>query len=267
MTQAVLTGINLYKNYCHPPNDDTLRGCVDDMNNLRLWFVHQLNGDPSDYLLLQDSRASAKTEKAAVLDMVVSQEGPGKQLIWSHSSHGSNNQDPSQRDGLEELLCSYDIREVNGLWDEETVITARWIGALLPKVRPIDTLDIILDCCNAPEGSQLKDMGRRYEAAKFLPRSVVGARVCPDEGRLVNTPMPPNIALWSACQPNQTSADAFIGQQWQGAFTAAFLGAQKAGRGRQDIIFYARKWLKENGYQQVCHLYAGQSMALKPFAS
>jgi len=136
----------------------------------------------------------------------------------------------------------------------------------LPQVRPVDTLDIILDCCNAPEGSQLKLMGRRYGAAKFLPRSIAGAKVDPKAGKMINTFIPSNVALWSACQPDQTSADAYIDGSWAGAFTAAFLKSYREGRSRSDIIFYARKWLKDNGYQQVCHLYAGQSMALKPFA-
>jgi hypothetical protein len=76
--------------------------------------------------------------------------------------------------------------------------------------------------------------------------------------------IPENVALWSACESNQTSADAYIDKQWQGAFTAAFIASFMKGKNRADIVADARKYLRKNNYQQVPHLYCWQKMALAP---
>ena len=255
MLQAVLCGVNIYRD--HP--GDTLRGCLNDVANLRRLLVNELGFKQGEVLALADSKAIAATEKAAVLSRIVAM-GPGDRLVWSHSSHGSNNPDPSQKDGLQELLCCYDIQEKDGLWDEDTVITARWIGEAIAKLHPQASMDIFLDCCNAPEGSQLKAMGRRYDCAKFLPRRLLGMPVKPTTNAAREAGLPKNVCLWSACEPAQTSADAFIDDQWQGAFSAALTKSFKKGRTRSDIIYYTRKWLKENGYRQTPHLYGSPGM-------
>lgn len=256
MNEAVLVGYNLYK---YSP-DDTLRGCANDANNLRRLIETNLRF--AQVQLLLDAKSSAEIEMASVWRMVTSQTGPPSRLIWSHSSHGTNNPDSSQRDGLEELLCCYDTRadKKTGLW-VSGVISAKLIGELAAQVRPIDTLDIILDCCNAPAGDQLKAVGRSYNRAKFMPRSVVGVPVRPKTVQAVRSTIPINVALWSACEPSQTSSDSNIDGSWQGAFTAAFLKAFKVEKSRADIITGARNWLKSNGFRQNPHLYCWKEMA------
>jgi metacaspase-1 len=252
---AVFVGTN---HYLHYPQDE-LRGCIPDAKNLWMWVAAKMEWPEDDLMILKNSQAA--NEKAGVLEMV-SRPGPARQMIWSHSSHGSNNPDTGQIDGLEELLCCADLRERNGLWDTETCITAAWIGEMVKQVRPQDTLDIILDCCHAPEGGQLKALGLTYNRGRFMRRSITPVAVKPKTVAQTFTLMPPNVALWSACQPEQTSADAYIDNSWQGAATAAFLKSWKPGRTRADMIATARKWLKVNGYAQTPHLYCRQTMAL-----
>lgn len=258
MKLAVLSGINLYQHY----PDESLRGCGTDMRNLRLFLVNEIGFQPKDIFMLQDSQAKAAAEKKAVLE-AISRAKDGDHIFWGHSSHGSNNPDPSQKDGLQELLCCYDLQEKGGLWVEDTCITAKWIGEAIAELHPGVTMDIILDCCNAPEGSQLKSIGRRYDRARFLPRSIVGTPVKPLAMKIIQAGIPANVCLWSACEPHQTSADAYIDKRWQGAFCASFLRAYKAGRSRSDIIHYTRKWLKDNRYSQRPHLYCKPEMATR----
>jgi hypothetical protein len=260
--KAILTGINQYQHY----PEDELRGCCADADNLWMLLVNNLDIPASDILIMKDKLASAKAEKAALLDMA-KESGPGDHLVWSHSSHGTNNPDNGQRDGLEELLCSYDIKEKGGVWDLETVISAKFIGELCLKVHPQATLDIIIDACHAPEGDQLKAMGRSYNCARFLPRALVGRPVKPKSIAATNTAIPRNVALWAACQPEETSCDAYIDDSFQGAFTAAFLKSFKPGRSRQDIIYYAREWLKKNKYSQRSHLYGWPELVVRPFGT
>ena len=261
-TAAVLVGINNYKFY----PEDQLRGCVDDANNLWMWLVNKLGFDKGNVLILKDLAETAAGEKSSVQKMITGA-GPGDRLLWSHSSHGTNNPDPTQRDGLQELLCCSDIKEKNDVWDLDTVISAKWIGEAIAKLHPQATLDIIIDACHAPEGSQLKALGRSYNRAKFLPRSEVIVPVVPKTLPTAQYVIPANICLWSACQPDQTSADAYIDNSWQGAFTAAFLRSAKGGGSRVDIIARARQWLAVNHYQQTPHLYGHSEMVQRGFGT
>jgi metacaspase-1 len=249
MNQAVITGINLYRD--SPEN--TLRGCVQDAQNFNLLAQNYLDFDPDGVILLLDSQATAVREKSAV-HLVIARSRPGDHILWTHSSHGTNNPEPTQADGLEELLCCHDTRERDGIWDADTVISAKFIGEVIKKLHPEARMDIVLDCCHAPEGNQLRAMGMSYSRARFLHSSVnmVSRSVVIDPKP---TKMPPNVCLWSACESDQTSADAYIDGKWQGAFSASWFKFFKVGRSRSDIIYYARKWLKDNQYDQIPHLY------------
>lgn len=268
MNQAVLAGYNIYGRY----PGDVLRGCDNDANNLRRLIETNLRFD--QVMLLLDAKSSAEIEMAAVWKMVTSQTGPASHLVWGHTSHGSNNPDLSQRDGLQEILCCYDLKEnkETGLWISG-FISAKWIGELSARVRPIDTLDIILDCCNAPEGDQLKAIGRSYNCARFLPRSLVGVPVKPKTVQAIRSTIPRNVALWSACEPQEASCDAYIDGSFQGAFTAAFLKAFSPNKSRANIMGKIgqpgtiRDWLYKNRFQQKPHLYCWPAMAQGRFGA
>ncbi len=253
MHKALVVGINHYIYY----PEESLRGCFGDADNLLTLAKNKLSWPEPGLIVFKDTKAA--DEQAAVLSMVSDSWG-GNHFIWTHSSHGTNNPDAGQKDGLEELLCCADLQEQDGLW-VSGFISARWIGQLVHKVHPKDTLDIILDCCHAPAGGQLKALGRTYDRAKFLPRSEVGIPVSPMAGKLAQGGLPKNVALWSSCQPDQTSADAYIDNSWQGAFTAAFIMSFDPKRTRVDIIAAARRWLTDNRHQQTPHLYCRAGMA------
>lgn len=259
MNMAIISGINLYKDSPH----SSLRGCVEDAQNFNLLAQNYLEFEPDGVVLLLDSQAVAAREKNAV-QLAVSRAKAGDHILWTHSSHGTNEPDPSQVDGLMELLCCHDTREINGTWDPDTVISAKFIGEVIAKLHPEAHMDIILDCCYAPEGSQLKAMGMSYSKARFLPSPALNMTPRTVMPSVLKSKMPPNVCLWSACGSDQTSADAYIDGKWQGAFSAAWRKFFKLGRSRSDIIFYGRSWLKNNNYEQTPHLY-GVGLAGKSF--
>jgi hypothetical protein len=60
--------------------------------------------------------------------------------------------------------------------------------------------------------------------------------------------------LISTCREDQTSADAYISESWQGAGTAGLIwGWNRAGvrASYGTVAQHANGWLKENGYDQV----------------
>jgi metacaspase-1 len=260
MNQAVISGINIYRD--SPEN--TLRGCVEDAQTFNLLAQNYLGFEPDEITLLLNSHASAARIRTAV-SMAVSRAKAGDHILWTHSSHGTNSPDFTQADGLEELLCCYDTKEKDGDWDRATVISAKFIGEMIALLTSGAHMDIFIDCCYAPEGSQLKAMGLSYARTRFLPIpniNMISRKVVIDSKP---SKMPPNVCLWSACESPQTSADAYIDGKWQGAFSAAFRKFFKVGRSRSDIIYYARKWLRDNTYQQVPHLY-GVELSQKAMA-
>lgn len=265
MSLAIIWGVGSYKNF---GQEDWLRGPANDIKHIRLFSHNERGYSNKDIIVFQDSKATEAAVKKAWLDMLLGQSGPPKKLFAYGSSHGTNNPDSSQKDGLQEMLCMYDIEEDNGIW-VAGFISAKWIGEAIRKMRPEDTLDLILDCCHAPEGSQLKGLGRSYNRARWLPRSEpVSAKVKPKTIKQVQHTIPKNVALWAPCEPDQTSADSYIDKQWQGAFTATLLDPEcyRKGRTRQDIIYYTRIKIKEDGYKQVPHLYCWKELAVKPLA-
>jgi metacaspase-1 len=257
-SQAVISGINIYKDSPY----DTLRGCIEDAQQFNLLALNYLGFEPDGVTLLLDSKATAGS---ILLDIAkaVMQATPGDHILWTHSSHGTNEPDSSQADGLMELLCCYNTQEQYGVWDRSTVISAKQIGEVISKLHPEAHMDIILDCCYAPEGSQLRAMGLTYARTRFMPLkevNMVGRRTVIDPKP---TKMPPNVCLWSACESSQTSADAYIDGKWQGAFSAAFRKFFKVGRSRSDVMYFSRAWLKNNNYSQTPHLY-GVGLASQP---
>lgn len=260
MNQAVISGVNDYQ---YAPYD-RLRGCVNDAQNFNLLAQNYLGFAPDDVTLLLDSAAMAYRIKNAVV-AAVTRAKPGDHILWTHSSHGTNSPDPTQADGLEELLCCYDTREKDGDWDKTTVIAAKFIGDVITQLPLEANMDIILDCCYAPDGGQLKSMGLSYSRARFLRRTQTALGQFTGKTLTVTagSKMPSNVCLWSACESSQTSADDYIDGKWQGAFSAAWRKFFKPGRSRSDIIYSIRKWLKDNRYAQVPHLY-GVGLAWKP---
>jgi hypothetical protein len=254
MNQAVISGINIYRNSPY----DTLRGCVEDAQQFNLLALNYLGFQPGEVTLLLNSHATAAREKNAV-ELAISRAKAGDRVLWAHSSHGTNDIDQTQADGFEELLCCYDTREKGDRWDPNTVISAKFIGEVIADLHPQAHMDVIIDCCFAPEGSQLKLMAWNYFRTRYLYKPLKGTAT----GVAAKTKLPPNVCLWSACESDQTSADAYIDGKWQGAFSAAFRKFFKVGRSRSDIIYYARKWLRDNRYDQVPHLY-GVGLANNP---
>jgi hypothetical protein len=259
-TAAVFTGVNVYQHY----PQDTLRGCVNDANNLWLLARNRLDIPEENLIVLKDHLATAQRERDLVVE-AAHKVGYGGRLIWSHSSHGSNFPDPDQKDGMQEVLLCYDSKEIDGIWEPTSCHTAWWIGKLCRELSWLASIDLIFDCCHAPAGDQLKSMGLRYDRTRFMRRSALSAPVRPKLIQVIQSATPDNVALWGACEPAQTSADSYIDNSWQGAFTAAFLKAWKKGRTRSDIIYYARQWLKAEGYSQVPHLYAWKKLAFQIF--
>lgn len=255
--KALLVGINDYQQV----ND--LRGCINDVTNLRIMLKELRGFTNEDMRVLIDERAT----KAAIeerLDWLVSDAAPGDYLLFHYSGHGSRVRmraaDGTLAPELDDIICPYDMD-----WDGTFILKRDLLAKL--RVPQGVRVEVVLDCCNA--GSEASDRAALVNAAsnsetraRFLaPPPDIAMRHDGDR-LLVRSPLmaaegAARPIVWAACGEKQTAADASFGGVAWGAFTYAVcsLMRQKAGAlKRDDLLQLASGVLKDGGFSQLPEL-------------
>lgn len=254
--KAVLVGINRYK---YPGSD--LQGCVNDVTNIRDILMKYFGFAVKDMRVLVDDRAT----KAAIMERLawlVKGAKSGDRLIFHYSGHGSQVRDrdgDELKDRMDEIICPYDMD-----WDG-TYITDDELRAVLGKIPKGVNLEVLLDSCHSGTGTRAAmGLAALPEELSFVPRFLVPpvdvqCRVEDDlvTKRLLAETNPMGHVLFSGCRANQTSADAYIGGAYNGAFTyylCKTLRDTAAGISRAELLKRTRASLRFNGFDQVPQL-------------
>ncbi len=263
--RALLVGINNYKN----PKDN-LNGCINDVKNM--WDILKSNFGfrNDDIRMLVDERAT-KNGIISRLEWMVKNAQAGDVLVFHYSGHGSQIRDRNGdelNDHLDELLCPYDI-DWNGryIMDDDLNTIFRGLPAGV-------TLEVFFDCCHS--GTLLKNMPTNMPTIweiehptkiRFLPPPPdIAIRSKGDEDYLKATrgftsetrSMQKHI-LWAGCRSDQTSADAYIDGNYNGAFTYYFCKIMRETGGnlsRADMLKKVSKSLEDNNFNQIPQLEA-----------
>jgi hypothetical protein len=261
MKLALCVGINQYR---FSP-DSTLRGCINDASKMRLFFHNEIGAETP--VVLTDFQAEEQRIKDTLLDMrEKALQGDVEAILYSHSSHGSNvpDRDGDEVDGLDEILCATDIRDNGETWSQG-FIDDDWLYKFAYSLPGDTRLECFFDSCHSQ--TMLREMGLTYGRAKILLPPNPDFRKAPS--KLLGNPQGrlPESVLWSGCDADSTSADAYIDGRFQGAFTAALLYSIKGKDGelrtRSDTIYFARQWLRVNNYAQFPHLECLKGLAFK----
>jgi len=258
--KALLVGVNEYRE----AND--LYGCVNDVLDVHFSLRSLFNFQTKDIRVLTDTRAT-KRGILHRLEWLVDGAEPGDTLIFHFSGHGSQirnrNGDDELEDGLDELICPYDMN-----WDEGTYILDDELNQIFAPVPEGVLLEVFLDCCHS--GSGLREMGltpphnSNTENPTFdrylAPPADLFLRFSGEEDNLKpkgfvrgfhdreNT----HHILWAGCEDKQTSADAYINGRYHGAFSY-YLNShlrQNPNVTRNDLLTKVRASLTHNGYSQ-----------------
>ncbi|MHC4521037.1 MAG: caspase family protein, partial [Planctomycetota bacterium] len=108
--KALLVGVNDYKGI------SDLRGCINDVTNMRSILKTYLGFTNRDIRVLVDRRAT-KNNIIRRLEWMVARAKAGDFLVFHFSGHGSQIRDRGARDeledGMDELICPYDMD-----WDD-----------------------------------------------------------------------------------------------------------------------------------------------------
>jgi hypothetical protein len=262
--RAVLVGINDYRGI------SDLSGCINDVTNMRDILRNYLGFKNTEIRVLTDSRAT-KAAILARLEWLVKGAKAGDFLVFHYSGHGSQIRDrdgDELEDGMDELICPHDF-DWNG-----TYITDDDLNAIFKKLPKDVLLEVFLDSCHSGTGLKDVDFGRPSELGPATP-PVSRPRflappvdiVCRHEGeeddlkqvRLFDSARGDLVhhILWAGCRSDQTSADAYIGGTYNGAFTYYFCHHMRRSNGqlsRTDLLSRIRASLRHGSYSQVPQL-------------
>ena len=208
--KALCVGIN---NYPFGEAND-LKGCLNDANDwARLLKKHF---DFTDVKQLLDANATKANIIKGLKDLLKGAEA-GDVLVFTIASHGTYLADSdSDEPGYDEAICPHDT-DSNLLVDDE-------LRKLFKNIPKQVMLTVISDSCHS--GSVTRKIPGEYRRSRQLAPSVWGGRELTADKlsavRKLKEKFPESSMkeiLLSGCKSNQTSADAYINNDYHGAMS------------------------------------------------
>ena len=240
-------GIN---DYFGEAND--LRGCINDINN----EVKKLNKEFPQFQCLKyfDSEVTTQFFMAEVrrviaeLTKIYETTGEKGMLYIKYSGHGTQVPSATEINGYNEALALH-----NGILVDNNIYQLQQeTPAWLPVLAKFDS------CYSGDIGSRdLADavslVNNGYRKARFMPLPGVPVMVTP-VNRLAKTDVGQTWIIFSGCGEEQTSSDALIGGQYQGAFSWADMKSYGPGSGYARERDMVREILLLSKFEQIPEL-------------
>jgi hypothetical protein len=150
---AFLIGIDKYESTSLVQK--SLRGCVNDVEAMRIFLLNQLNVPSNHICLLTNQQATRATILQTFQTFLIHNPAIayGDQILFHYSGHGSRRPDPTGKepDGYNETIVPYDGRTL-GVYD----IPDTTLAALLERLAASKGkhITVILDCCHSGSGTR-----------------------------------------------------------------------------------------------------------------
>jgi len=275
--RAVLIGINKHQ----IPGAD-LRGCVNDVRNIRRALTELFGFRSADIQELTDFKATKKNMQAAIGGLVASGRA-GDVLYLHYSGHGSNVPDKNgdEADFRDEILCPTDL-------DWKDPLTDDWLRRAFNGLRAGVSLTVVMDCCHSgsntrqirppdarvierylpsPWDIMAEESGRKLRGK---PRATVhkASRSARQRSDVVIAAI--GEVLITGCRDTQTSADAWLGGAYNGALTHSLAAALRGARGRltnRELHAETTRRLRSGRFSQVPQLEARKAALDRAFLS
>lgn len=250
--RALLIGINRYQ----IPGAD-LRGCVNDVKNLRQVLVELYGFKAADVSTLTDL-AATRTAIEAGIRKLVGRARRGDVLLLHYSGHGANvpDDDGDEADERDEILCPADLDWKEPLRDD-------WLRKTFDRLRQGVSLTVIMDCCHSGTNTRVLRAPDAPSIPRYLPNPwdimaaesgrrlrgrVTGqlrASSRPARARrdVVQADIPE--LLITGCRDTQTAADAYLGGSYNGALTYNLVQALREARGSTSYLDLHRRTVEK----------------------
>lgn len=234
--RAVLIGINRYR----VPGAD-LRGCVNDVNNIKRALVQLYGFKSGDIKVLTDYKATKRAMQTAIAALVASGR-KGDVLYLHYSGHGSNVPDKNgdEADHRDEILCPTDLD-----WNDP--LTDDWLRTTFNKLKAGVNLTVVMDCCHSGTNTRAILPPDAPVIDRYLPSP--WDLIATESGRGLNGKTRGTLrassraarrrsdivvadigeVLITGCRDTQTSADAYIRGSYNGALTYSLVAALRDG--------------------------------------
>ncbi|MCF8340922.1 MAG: caspase family protein [Chitinophagaceae bacterium] len=253
--KALLVGINAYPN---PSNH--LRGCINDIVDMEYFIASKNKVYSKENIRTITDKEATKKGILTALNWLLLGASAGDQILFQYSGHGAQipSHNPAiEKDGLDEIICPYDF---NGEYAAETAISDKEFAKIFAKIPQGVHFVWISDSCHSEDLSRkhevvesnydLKDTRfRRFNHKDFLHQEQVVAPVASIGSAII----PLHGALLSGCASHQLSADAYINNRFNGAFTHYLiknLSLYGQDASMQEIVKYVNIDLMDNDYDQ-----------------
>jgi hypothetical protein len=208
--KALCVGVNDYPF----GEDNDLRGCVNDANDWAGLLKNHFGFTDVKQLLNSDA---TKAKIITGIKDLLNGAKAGDILVFTNASHGTYLADTDgDEDKYDEAICPYDT-DSNLLVDDD-------LRDLFKNIPKGVQLSVISDSCHS--GSVTRVMVNEYRRNRQLNPSVFGGKeLSPDQLRAARgkKEQHPESAmkeiLLSGCKSNQTSADAYINNDYHGAMS------------------------------------------------
>lgn len=207
--KALCVGINDYPF----GEENDLRGCVNDANDWTKLLRDHF--DFTDVKQLLNGDATKANMKAGIEGLLTGAKA-GDVLVFTNASHGTYLADTDGDEiGYDEAICPYDT-DANLLLDDE-------LRTLFKNIPKGVSLTVISDSCHS--GSVTRVVVSEYRRNRQLSPRVFGEKeLSPEQlrtarGKEKHPESAMKEVLLSGCKSNQTSADAFIANDYHGAMS------------------------------------------------
>ncbi|KAJ3162391.1 Ca(2+)-dependent cysteine protease [Geranomyces michiganensis] len=288
--RALFIGINYFG------QQGELKGCISDVRNVHQWLTS--NYPFTEILILTDdlqdpSRKPTRANMLNAFAWLVNGAAPGDAFFMHYSGHGSQEKDTTglEKDGLSETIVPVDYQTAGQITDDEL------FNALVRPLPKDSRLTIITDCCHSGSVIDLpftytvdgkldvivrdnrdeaikagvkvglalfrKDNATALREAKNLFQALTGndsgSNPQQDEERKKKYTTPAMVVQFSGCRDDQTSADANISGQGQGAMSWALMKTLAANNHHMSYTEVLRqtRTLLEGQYKQIPQMSTG----------
>lgn len=210
--RALLIGINYRK------TSGELFGCINDINNMKQVLLKNGYKEENIRMMSEDHNELPTKHKIAVglIWLMENKENKPMEIFFHYSGHGSwvADRNGDEEDGRDECLVPIDYKRVGMLYDDD-------INNLLEQHLTSNTkLFTVIDACHSGTMLDLK-----YQMKCLKVNKVNGKVLTEFQMKKYNysDSIKGKITMVSGCTDVQTSADAWIDRQSQGALTNALV--------------------------------------------
>jgi len=224
---------------------NALRGCIIDAKNIQHMLKTKYNYNNIKLLTDESSDKPTKTVILNEMTNLLRNSNENDELFISFSGHGTytTDQNNDEKDGKDELFVPLDLKCIR---DDD------FKKIVLSNLKKNVKLFILFDCCHS--GSML-DLKYQYLDSTNYNNVSVNNYSKETLG---------SVYMISGCMDSQTSADAYINNNFQGAMTWSLLHILDKNEELtwKELISNMRECLKNSNYTQVPQLSSGKELDL-----